>query len=270
MKYLHHYHPSKFSSFSPERKLKAIDRLLLALDEAMGDEAGREELVRHILDCLELMDPDTPPELGILKAALVPSLELRELSQALDLYRRGRDSRMSDADMKVYKADGIRSSDPHALQRASALIVIADNLRSAFNLGSIFRSCECLGIPRLFLCGTTPAPDNPAFLKTARRTAELLEWEYFSSTGQALRKARAEGYRICALETAEGAESVFDAVFEPPLALVVGNESLGIPEGILASCDQVVALPVQGWKNSLNVGVAFAVCAYQAVFGGRR
>lgn len=269
MRSAHRYHQAKFLSFTPQLKLKAIHKLILALDQALGDEAERQGLTAHILECLNWMGDSLPMELSELYARLQTSAPVNELNLSLQAYFNSYNLNFADPQIPDLKSDGLRVNDPRAADRASQVIVIADNLRSVFNLGSIFRSAECLGIRTLYLCGTTPTPQNPALDKTARGTAQRANWQYFGTTIEAIAKARALGHRIYALETAAQAESVFEARYRLPLALVLGNEALGIAEDIMAQCDQIVALPVQGWKNSLNVGVAFAVCAYQIVFGAK-
>ena len=103
--------------------------------------------------------------------------------------------------------------------------------------------------------------------KTAMGTQSLVTWRKYDNTGEAIAYCRQQGCQICALETAEGAQSVFQTAFQLPLALLVGNESLGIEPGWLHLCDKVVQLPQLGWKNSLNVGVATAITLYQIMFG---
>jgi tRNA G18 (ribose-2'-O)-methylase SpoU len=103
--------------------------------------------------------------------------------------------------------------------------------------------------------------------KTAMGTESLLPWRYFPSTAEALAACREEGKCIYALETAHEAKSVFNSKFSLPLALVIGNESLGIESCILQLCDETITLPQLGWKNSLNVGVATAAALYQIIFG---
>jgi len=113
----------------------------------------------------------------------------------------------------------------------------------------------------------TATPANPALARTAMGTADRVPWRHFPSTLEAVQAAKAQGYELYALETTADATSVFEAEYRFPLALVVGNESLGISQEVLELCGQHVSLAVQGWKNSLNVAVAFGICAYQAVFG---
>ncbi len=171
-----------------------------------------------------------------------------------------------DNQIPIRTRDGSPEQDPAATARAQQIIVIADNLRSVFNVGSIFRTSECLALAGIYLCGISPTPQHPNMEKTAMGTSSLVPWQYFANTADAIHRAQLQGYTVYALETAENATSVFEATISFPIAIVLGNESLGISPETLQLCDKIIDLPVLGWKNSLNVGVAFSICAYQIVF----
>jgi len=171
-----------------------------------------------------------------------------------------------DTQIPVLKGDGLRQTDPARLERSAGIKVVLDNLRSVFNVGSIFRTSECLALGELVLCGTTPTPEHPNMSKTAMGTCERVSWRHTERTVDAILELKEKGYRIYALETAEAAVSVMTFKPDHPFALVLGNESLGISPTVLSLCDMCLALPVMGWKNSLNVGVAFAIASYQLVF----
>jgi len=187
---------------------------------------------------------------------------------ALSRYLSETEPIVKDTQIPLREGDGLKVTDPELLDRSRQIVVILDNLRSVFNVGSIFRSSECLALGGLALCGITPNPKQARMTKTAMGTTERVKWTCFQETKDAISHYREKGYRIIALETAQDAESVYSYRPQLPLALVLGNESLGISQEVLALCDGCIALPVLGWKNSLNVGVAFAVAAYQLVFSG--
>lgn len=139
---------------------------------------------------------------------------------------------------------------------------LLDNIRSLFNVGSIFRSSDGAGLRHLHLCGITPTPDNPKLIKTALGAEQAVGWSYHTNSLDAIAQARAAGYAIWALEEHPQAESLFTvAPIAQPLLLVVGSEVIGVDPAILAACDQIVAIPMQGIKRSLNVATAFGVAA---------
>lgn len=152
---------------------------------------------------------------------------------------------------------------------------ILDNVRSAQNVGSIFRTCDGAGIARVYLCGITPTPaDNPAIGKTALGAESRIPWEYYASALTLLRRLKEENVHILALESTPSALSLFDEAPAPivgsRIALVAGNEPAGVDPAVLNIADSIVRLPMLGEKRSLNVAVAFGIAAYQLQFGNQR
>ena len=165
---------------------------------------------------------------------------------------------IKDNDFLIRKQDGERKQIEQI-----PLYLVLDNLRSSFNVGSIFRTAECFGISKLFLCGYTATPQNLKVQKTAMGTDKFVEWKQFSSTIQAIKTLKEAGMRIYALETTSNAKNISEIKFTKPCALILGNEALGILKEVLESVDEIVNIPVSGWKNSLNVGVTAAICCYE-------
>ncbi len=153
--------------------------------------------------------------------------------------------------------------DSEEISRRFPVAGILDNIRSPFNVGSMFRSADCFGIGSLALCGITLTPESLKVQRTAMGTTEHVDWTHFDQTLTAIENYRKKGYRILALETGEQAIRL-DAVQNfDYTAFVFGNEEFGIPEEHLAECDQVVRIPLVGIKNSLNVANTFAIVGYQ-------
>ncbi len=150
---------------------------------------------------------------------------------------------------------------------ALPLAVLVDNVRSTFNVGSIFRSADGAGWAHLYLCGITPTPANPKLAKTALGAQEVLPWSQHNNALALATTLKAEGKTLWALEETEQAVSLFAVplptliLSAPPLVLVVGNEVVGVDPAILALCDKIVAIPMCGVKRSLNVATAFGVAA---------
>jgi len=138
-----------------------------------------------------------------------------------------------------------------------------DNIRSLHNVGAIFRTADAAGVGKLYLCGMTGTPPRPEIRKAALGAEETVAWEYFKQTHEALDRLKGDGYFIVALESTPASLDYRRAVYQFPLALVVGHEYNGITPEILALCDAVISLPMRGVKISLNVAVAFGVAAYE-------
>lgn len=160
----------------------------------------------------------------------------------------------------------IRRGDGHGQpQPKLPLWVIMADLRSAFNTGSILRTSECLQVQKVIFAGCTPRPGNRALAHTAMSTLEHLHWQVSETTTEAIIMAHEAGMRIYALETADMASPLYKTTFTKPAALVLGNEANGLDPALLPYCDEVVEIPVRGWKNSLNVASAYAVAAYEVL-----
>ena len=267
MKPLQSYSRRKFLALSPNGRIKVLRKLVKDLVDAPPGARQSDLLSRRIALCLDWMGDAAPADLSALFASEKADEDSRVVCESCLAYLAKEGLSFKDYQLSVRVGDGRRDTDPELLGRSHHVIAILDNLRSAFNVGSIFRSAECLQLKELWFCGVTATPESPALRKTAMGTDGLVPWRHYPSTLEALDQAHGEGYASAAIETAEGAVSLYKARFTYPLALVVGNESLGIPPKVLAGCGQIIRLPVLGWKNSLNVAAAFTVCAYQAVCG---
>ena len=145
------------------------------------------------------------------------------------------------------------------------LYFVLDNLRSAFNVGSIFRTCDILRVKGLFLCGYTACPPHAKLEKTALGTIDYVPWRYFETAVDAVECLKDRGIAVWAAETTSESVSYDAAVFPDELAIVLGNEALGVSRGVLERCDGLVEIPTRGYKNSLNVGSACAVLGFKAL-----
>lgn len=155
--------------------------------------------------------------------------------------------------------------------RGPEMEVLLDNIRSAWNVGSMLRTCDGAGVRRVHLCGVSSTPDNPKVAKTSLGAEKSLPWSFHPDGVAAAQTFHKQGMRLWALEGGPRAESLFDAAAElpgAPVVLVAGNELSGVDPGILEQCERVVCLPMQGIKGSLNVAVAFGIAVYFMRFGG--
>jgi len=140
---------------------------------------------------------------------------------------------------------------------------VLDCLRSAHNVGSIFRTCDGAGASGLSLCGYTPCPPHRHLAKTALGAVDTVPWQHFETVQEAIADLRSRHIYVLALEKTEHSISLYDYPMDFPVALVCGNEVDGLAPDICALCDATVHLPMHGHKNSLNVSVAFGVAAYE-------
>lgn len=145
---------------------------------------------------------------------------------------------------------------------------LLDNVRSAWNVGAIFRTADAFGVSKLHLCGITPTPENPSVAKTALGADRSVGWGHGKNALTLAETLKAQGSRLWALEQDERAVSTTDALQadkrietdgESPIVLIVGNEVTGVDPGLLELCEKILYIPMRGEKRSLNVEVAFGV-----------
>ena len=139
------------------------------------------------------------------------------------------------------------------------LILVLDRLRSAHNTGNIFRIAEALGAG-IFACGYTPYPPHPKLEKTAMGTDKTVFCRHFDSSLEAVRFLHTQNYTVLAAEP--GGVEAWEKEYSFPMALVLGNEALGVAEETLKEADGIVYLPMTGSKASINVGNAAAAILY--------
>jgi 23S rRNA (guanosine2251-2'-O)-methyltransferase len=154
---------------------------------------------------------------------------------------------------------GWTEAQPHRM------LVLVDNVRSTFNVGSILRIADGVGVERAIFCGITPTPGNPGVAKTALGAEDNVRWQYYANALEAAAELRTQGVYLWALENAAESESMLGSSLASAtgdVALVVGNELTGIDPELIALCERVLHIPMAGCKGSLNVAVAFGIAAY--------
>ncbi len=140
--------------------------------------------------------------------------------------------------------------------------VVLDNIRSCYNVGSIFRTADALGVKHIFLCGITPGPPDAKIVKVSLGAEKFIPFSQEKQTWRVINWLRNHNYNIVALEQNKIATNLFRYQPKFPLALVLGTETKGLSEPLLKRCDSIVEIPMLGKKESLNVSVAFGVAGY--------
>jgi tRNA G18 (ribose-2'-O)-methylase SpoU len=153
---------------------------------------------------------------------------------------------------------------PVAPERMPVVIVL-DRLRSAYNVGNVFRLADAVRAEKIITVGYTATPPHAKLAKTARGCDETVPCEHAAAGADALASLKRDGYTVYGVETAASAGIYWEADVTFPAAFVFGNEALGISEGCLSLCDGFVSLPACGLKNSINVGNCAAVILFDAL-----
>lgn len=149
--------------------------------------------------------------------------------------------------------------------KSAHLECVLDNIRSAYNVGSILRSANGLGIDLVHLCGFTPSPTSEKVKKTSLGAEESLSWCYHPNALDLIMQKKDDGFHIFSIETSPSATSMLDIHLESPkerVLFILGNEIYGIDPEIQRCSDAILQVPVTGQKKSLNVATSFAIAAF--------
>jgi 23S rRNA (guanosine2251-2'-O)-methyltransferase len=240
------------------QRLKAINFALSKLTDITGDQLLEEQFI------------GSPPA-RIYRSFISPRMNgvykkepIEKTAQAV--------AQQIDFALRQLRADEaatiIRNTDNSLQSKANphTITLVLDNVRSAFNVGSLFRTAETANIQELLTCGITAHPPNPKLKKTALTSLELVPTRHFADTLAAVQQLKSEGWKIVALETTSISKKYTEVEFpKEKIAIVVGNELTGIDPRILEAADMVVEIPVYGVKNSLNVVSASSIMLFELI-----
>lgn len=147
----------------------------------------------------------------------------------------------------------------------SPLIIIADNVRSMHNVGSIFRTSDAFLVEKIYLCGITPTPPHREIQKTALGATESVDWQYAENTLEVINQLKKEGWTILALEQTTNSVMLDELKVEKgeKIAIVLGNEVEGVNQEVINLCHKAVEIPQFGTKHSFNVSVSCGIMLWQ-------
>lgn len=141
------------------------------------------------------------------------------------------------------------------------LIVVLDNVRSQYNVGSVFRTSDAFRVECIYLCGISATPPHQEIHKTALGAEDTVNWEYYKDTKEAILKLKSEGYYIYSIEQVEGSVMLENLQLDPSkkYAVVLGNEVKGVQQEVVDLSDGCIEIPQYGTKHSLNVSTAAGI-----------
>ena len=149
------------------------------------------------------------------------------------------------------------------------LVVVLDDIRSMHNVGSILRTADAFRLEAVWMCGITGTPPHPEIHKTALGAEDSVDWRYFATAIEAVKRLKEEGVEVLAVEQAEGSTMLQEFHRNPSrrYAIVLGNEVKGVHQEVIDLCDGCLEIPQQGTKHSMNVSVAAGIVIYHFVWG---
>ncbi len=147
------------------------------------------------------------------------------------------------------------------------VVIVLDNIRSALNVGSVFRTADAFLIEKIYLCGITAKPPNREINKTALGATQSVDWEYAEHTVGVVKGLKAQGYKVLSVEQVEGAVMLQDLELDPgqKYALVFGHEMYGVDQQVVDLSDMAVEIPQFGTKHSLNISVSAGIVIWEVV-----
>ena len=274
--------PQSSSNTIPQYRSRSTEQPDAESEFAIGSEARQERLDQALTDLG--LDPSTltddpqfrgsaalrmynsfvlPKSKGAFATAELPqrasviansiAFKVRELRSHQEEWLRNHDKSLAEMDMDQ--------------KPRYPLTIVLDNVRSAHNVGNILRLAEAARITKVVLCGITPAPPHPQILKTALGAETYVPFEQVGSTLEAVKKLKEEGLAVWGIETTSQSKTIWkvDMPRESGVAVIFGNELCGVDAPVLKECDELICLPTNGVKNSLNIATCASVVVYEAL-----
>ena len=145
------------------------------------------------------------------------------------------------------------------------VVAVLENIRSAYNVGSVFRTADAFLLESIYICGYTAKPPHKEIRKTALGAEDTVGWKGFANTSVAIEELRREGYKIYAVEQTINSVSLesFDHPHKEKIAVVFGNEVTGVEQSTIQLCDGTIEIPQSGMKHSLNIATAAGIVLWE-------
>lgn len=166
---------------------------------------------------------------------------------------------------KLVTEMGRMGRDEFVASRKMPLTVVLDNIRSLHNVGSVFRTSDAFRVERVLLCGITATPPLAEIHKTALGAEDVVEWQYYPDTMQAVNELKSRGYGVFAIEQVEESIPLQNFVAQEGVryAVILGNEVKGVQQQVVDACDGSIEIPQFGTKHSLNVSVTAGMVIWE-------
>ena len=165
--------------------------------------------------------------------------------------------KLKNNELKRITIDEFKSS------KKKPIVIVLDNIRSAHNVGSIFRTSDAFLIKKIILCGITPTPPSNEIRKSALGSTNSVEWAKEEETNIAINQLKKEGYYIVGVEQVEKATEIQKFQNNKPIALIFGHEVNGISQETIDTCDEIIEIAQYGTKHSLNISVCAGIVMWK-------
>ena len=167
--------------------------------------------------------------------------------------------------------DELNRKTPEEFKRSAKipLIAVLENIRSAYNVGSVFRTADAFLLESVYITGYTAQPPHKEIKKTALGAEETVHWKYFPNAEEAIQHLKAMGYKVFAVEQVSDSLSLEKVEFrsEEKIAVIFGNEVSGVEQDTIHRCEGCIEIPQLGMKHSLNIATAAGVVLWELIRG---
>ena len=258
------YAQEKFKTLSVKRQAQVLLDCLHLIDEKWSDLEQKYFLLQSLnryLDCIDWLEaPVEWKPLRNIRGKILSDLHKRQVLDMVVPLERFLELTIKDEHiLPVTTLDQILGAERKTLP----IYFVLDHLRSGFNVGSLFRTADCLGVSHIYLVGYTPTPVDKQVQKAAMGAEAWIPYSQHDTLSEVVEILRSQNVQVLALETSDHAHNFESLSFVEPTALVVGNERFGLSQKTLESVDKCVYLPMQGLKNSMNVANLLSVVTYE-------
>jgi len=166
--------------------------------------------------------------------------------------------KLKNKDLQRINIDEFKNADK------TPITIVLDNVRSALNVGSVFRTSDAFLIENIILCGITATPPDKEIRKAALGSTDSVKWEFFENTIDAVNKLKTEDYHIIGIEQADKSTMLNDiSLPKKPIAIIMGNEVNGVAQEVIDVCNAVIEIPQFGTKHSLNISVSTGIVIWE-------
>ncbi len=171
------------------------------------------------------------------------------------------------ANMRKLSMSELNRKTPKEFKSSEKLpfVVVLENIRSAYNVGSVFRTADAFLLESIYICGYTAFPPHKEIKKTALGADETVNWQHSRDMPGVISELKGMGYRVYAIEQAENSIPLNQFSNKEKIAIIFGNEVTGVEQSTIALCDGIIEIPQLGMKHSLNVSVAAGVVLWELV-----
>ena len=162
--------------------------------------------------------------------------------------------KLKNSELERISVENFKSS------KKTPIIVVLDNVRSALNVGSAFRTSDAFRIEKVYLCGITATPPNKEIRKSALGSTNSVDWEYIEKTEDIILYLKKNNYMVCSVEQVENSTLLHQfSQAKKPIVVVFGNEVNGVQQSVIDLSDHCIEIPQIGTKHSLNVSVSIGI-----------